>query len=117
MSAPSKFDWTEDKDSIVVPATLTIAIYSNAYGQIVLRQQDQYGDEDDWIVFSKEHARVIAEAIIAEAGQELDASQAPLSPAERSRRYRHKQKNGGVTANEVLRDEARDGEHADVTAQ
>ena len=39
----------QDDDVIVVPSQPAIAVYFNPRGDIVIRQESQYGDEDHWV--------------------------------------------------------------------
>ena len=57
-----KIDWFSD-ESVVVPPVLGILVFVNATNEIVIRQQDQMGDEDVFITFPKSNAKAIAKAI------------------------------------------------------
>jgi hypothetical protein len=93
------FDWDGIADNIVVPEQAAIAVYTNPKGNIVIRQAGQYGpDEDQWIVLAPSHARALAEAITREAGLDHEpmlqlTAPAPLTNAERQRRWRNDKRN------------------------
>jgi hypothetical protein len=61
MSDAEDFNWSEE--NTIVSAVQAIAVYFNPRGDIVIRQQDAMGDEDDFIVIPIQHARRVAEAI------------------------------------------------------
>ncbi|AWL96260.2 hypothetical protein CIT37_32145 [Bradyrhizobium ottawaense] len=56
------FDW--DTDDTIVPAQGAIAVYENPRGNIVVREQVPYPEEDKWIVFLPQYAEVIVRRII-----------------------------------------------------
>jgi hypothetical protein len=107
-----EFDWHPDSgDSehcVVIQRQLSIAVYRNPRDEVVIRQEDEYGDEDDIIFVYKDNVLKLVERLLAEGGIEAkivpaeDAAPpeplllpkpAPLSGAERQRRYRNKHRN------------------------
>jgi hypothetical protein len=57
------FDWT-DKDSVVVPSQEAIAIYENAAGNVVIRVQRAWNeDEDAFIVIARDNLPAVIEAL------------------------------------------------------
>jgi len=57
----AEFDWQENRESIVLGEQLALAIFLNDDGEIVLRQEDRWGDEDDVILIRPENARLSAQ--------------------------------------------------------
>lgn len=51
MSGTDDFSWADarKRGSIVVPEQAAIAIYENDHGDLVLRQESQYGEDDHFI--------------------------------------------------------------------
>jgi hypothetical protein len=47
---PDKFDWFRDREDIVVRQQMPIAVYHNPHGDVVIRQQGEFYEEDKWIV-------------------------------------------------------------------
>jgi hypothetical protein len=41
------YDFTGDNPSVVILHQFATAVYINPYGQVVIRQEDQYGDEEN----------------------------------------------------------------------
>lgn len=87
------FDWSEE-DSIIFHTQEAVAVYANKHGQIVIRQRDEYGDEDSVIVINAESARTLVGAIMRELDEvspqlALPAPRAKTS-AERQRDYRQR---------------------------
>lgn len=61
-------DWNwNDKESTVIPAVQAVAVYTNPSGDIVIRQQDHYGDDDAVIVIPRSQAAQLAKALRDEA--------------------------------------------------
>ncbi|MEY9983416.1 hypothetical protein ABH995_002753 [Bradyrhizobium yuanmingense] len=56
------FNW--DDDDTIVPAQGAIAVYENNHGNIVVREQVPYPEDDKWIVFLPQYAEVIIRRII-----------------------------------------------------
>lgn len=114
------FSWWKDS-SIVVRPQLGIAVYPNDTGDIVVRQEcEKYEDQDSAIVVPREHARIVALAILAAAN--LSRSSLPDEPqeidivrtkdrtgAERQRRYREKRNaSDSVTSRDGVTAETQD---------
>ncbi len=108
------FDWT-DKESITIGEQLAIAVFENPSGDIVIRQQDWYGDEDDWVIVAKRNVPALCRALFAAAGIDAQTTTVTLLPArssgaERQKRYRQRHApDGGVTRRDAERD-GRDGD-------
>jgi hypothetical protein len=69
------FKWTDD-DSVIIRGYGDLAVYFNPRGDIVLRQQNMM-DDDSIVVFAREHADTVIEAIkraVAEAIEEQPRS-------------------------------------------
>lgn len=100
------FNWSEV--DVVVPHQPAICCYLNPTGGVVIRQdQTCYGQNDVWILVRPENVRRVVTAMLALIEPERPlALPAPMSPAERSKRYRenkrHEQRHGE-------RDAPRDG--------
>lgn len=65
-------DWKwhgEEAESIVIPAVQAVAVYTNPRGEIVIRQQDQTGNEDAVVIIPRASAKALAKAITAEAAK------------------------------------------------
>jgi hypothetical protein len=65
------FDWSPKNGDIAVPGQRALAVYANAYGQLVIRvQADAYDDDGDpFIAVSREHVPKLIErmrAVLAE---------------------------------------------------
>ncbi|MCK1539380.1 MULTISPECIES: hypothetical protein [unclassified Bradyrhizobium] len=94
------FDW-DDVDTIV-PAQGAIAVYENPHGNVVVREQVPYPEDDKWIIFLPQYAEVIVRRIIEVAGlpftlvpngsSVVGSSDKPkdCTAAERQRRRRNK---------------------------
>jgi hypothetical protein len=69
---PKEFDWlsNDDKESVVVPSVQAVAVYNNGQGDVVIRQQDGMGNEDQVIIIPRSTAKAVAKAI-ADAGKAL----------------------------------------------
>jgi hypothetical protein len=93
-----EFDWHDP--SVVVRTQLAIAVYQNNHGEVVIRQEGQFGpDEEVFIVVAPANARAVAEAILREIGEEDRQAEPARLPAtrdntnaERQRRYRERQR-------------------------
>ena len=70
MTNSHNFDWYSDdgESSIVVRHQPATAVYTNPQGEVVIRQQDQYGDDDDFVYVTKDNALKVAQAILSLAG-------------------------------------------------
>jgi hypothetical protein len=122
MSANSpEFDWYPDSDDndhcVVLRHQLGIAVYLNHRDDVVIRQQEEYGDEDYVIYVNKDNVLKLVERLLAKADSEakivptediaqLASSSEKVRPkdptaAERMRRYRKNKRrndrNGDVT--------------------
>ena len=67
----SEFNWNEN-DSIVIRKMDAVAVYQNPHGQIVIRQENEYGDGDSIIVVNLDGARILAAALVKEAEKKDD---------------------------------------------
>lgn len=62
------FDWNNDNDAVVLPEQPATACYRNPRGEIVIRQQAAWDqDEDSFILILPQNARRLAQAILNEA--------------------------------------------------
>jgi hypothetical protein len=53
---PNKFDWLRDHELVVVRQQSAIAVYTNGNDDVVIRQEGQYGYDDDvWILVSRQN--------------------------------------------------------------
>ena len=67
---PDAFDWYDNPD-IVQFEVPSVAIYTNTVGNIVIRQRQEWDQDDDTFVFiAPANARRVAAAIMAAAGVE-----------------------------------------------
>jgi hypothetical protein len=89
-----RFDWCES-ESIVLREQPATAVYINPAGDIVIRQANAYGDDDDDFIYLRpENVPALVDAILAAADAERPAQvDAPLTNAERQRRYRDRHRN------------------------
>jgi hypothetical protein len=91
----SDFDWSRDRESVVISEQRMTAVYSNGDGDLVVRQAC-WPEDDVWIVVARSNVQALAAAMLQEAGTEPLAPAVPLLPkpsssaAERSRRYRER---------------------------
>jgi hypothetical protein len=70
MTDSPDFDWRED-ESIAVQNQPAIAVYTNACGQVVLRRERSWDEEDDgFIHISKENVLTVIGAILRAAGMD-----------------------------------------------
>jgi hypothetical protein len=110
-----EFDWTAD-ESVAVQEQPAIAVYPNPVGQVVIRRQRSWDEEDDSFVhISRGNVLTIVGAILAAAGMDdirlyrqhgmscedigLGETQTrslskDRTGAERQRRYRNRHRNG-----------------------
>lgn len=64
----SETTWTwESSEDVIIPSVRAVAVYTNANGDVVIRQEDGMGDEDAYIVLPKSMVEKVARAIRAEA--------------------------------------------------
>lgn len=52
-SRNERFDWGPDNPDVVIPQQPATAVYENAFGQVVIRQKDNIGDGEIWVVFNR----------------------------------------------------------------
>lgn len=59
------FNWNDEEmqEDIIVPSVQAIAVYRNPSLDIVIRQQDPLGEEDQVIVIPRSRAKEIIKAI------------------------------------------------------
>ena len=69
MSQDWNWNGEEEKASVIVKPVQAIAVYTNPAGEIVIRQQDYMGDEDDYIVVPKMHIPTLIEALKREMAE------------------------------------------------
>ncbi len=50
---PNEFDWFRDREDIVVRQQMPIAVYHNPHGDVVIRQQGDFYEDDKWIVIER----------------------------------------------------------------
>jgi hypothetical protein len=62
------FSW-DDTESVVFHKQPRTAVYWNPWGQIVIRQEDDYGDDDPWVYFDPDRLP----ALIAALQREYDS--------------------------------------------
>jgi hypothetical protein len=70
--------WQENRDAIVFHGCDTLAVFFNADGNITLRQQDDYSEDDPVITIPLDSAERLAARILAcakEGREALDAEQ------------------------------------------
>jgi hypothetical protein len=48
-----RFDWSPNNPDVVLPQQPATAVYENAFGQVVIRQEDNIGDGEMWIVLNR----------------------------------------------------------------
>jgi len=61
--------WLKDKDAVALPQQLSIAIYENAIGHLVIRQERGLDDaEDQFIYLAKSNVRVFVDRLLDVAG-------------------------------------------------
>jgi hypothetical protein len=70
MSSPhTNFDWADlDDGELVVPTQYAIAIYCNGKNDVCIRQESQFGDDEDVVLLAPAHAVAVAKAILRHAG-------------------------------------------------
>ena len=61
------WDGENAKESTVVPSVQAVAVYTNTEGNVVIRQQDFYGEDDHIIVLPRTMVAKVAEAMKREA--------------------------------------------------
>jgi hypothetical protein len=109
MNSTDDFDWNAVADQVVQYSVEKVAIYDNPNGDVVIRQEQRWDEEEDtFIVIAQGHALRAAHAILTAAGIEAaptcvqgDGLAEPVllpapkdrTAAERMRRYRDKHRN------------------------
>ena len=69
-NAPDEFDWLTDPTVAVRPQP-ALAVYADKDGQITIREQAQWPDEQDhYVTINREHAQTIVRALLDAAGLE-----------------------------------------------
>jgi hypothetical protein len=55
-SRRERFDWSSENPDIVLTHQPATAVYENPFGQIIIRQEDQYGDTENehWLLINPE---------------------------------------------------------------
>ncbi len=89
--------WGKDRESVAVPEQGAIAVYCNDQGSVIVRQQ-QYPDDDVFIVVQPQNAMALVRAILEAAGITQDTtllltderSSGDSTAAERMRRHRQR---------------------------
>jgi hypothetical protein len=104
------FDWATAR--IAVPGQPAIAVFIDADGQVIIRQQGAYGvDDDAWVTVHPDNVEPLLLSLIELIGCVEDAESAPLSGAERARRYRNRKRERHADRHAVTdKRDAADGE-------
>jgi len=69
VTAPEDFDWDDVADDVVQRAVEKVAIFSNPNGDVVIRQERMWNEEDDpFIIIARGNALRAAQAILEAAG-------------------------------------------------
>ena len=63
-------NWFENDESLVIKPVSGVAVYTNPNGDIVIRQQGSFGEDDSFIFFPVEHAQAVINAIKRESEKE-----------------------------------------------
>lgn len=86
MSKIEEFDWCATNGDVIVPEQRRIAIYVNAWGQAVIKEERNWDQEEDWFIcISKEFLpEVIAKlrSIVDENPQREDPEMLKLIEAQ-----------------------------------
>ena len=105
------FDWNGD-DAVVIREQPATAVFKNARGQIVVRQQGEVFEDDPYVVVDLGFVQRLVDAILAEAGinQSTPLRLPPPLPkdktaAERQRRRRDKGPDSHASDRDGDRDE------------
>ncbi len=61
------FDWTAGDANVVVREQPLTAIYTNPFGQVIIRQQI-WPQDDVWVIVGPEHVAAVVKAMLAAAG-------------------------------------------------
>ena len=62
MAEASDFSWSDDA-LVVVKRVDAIAVYRNAEGDVVIRQERRSGDDDNMVVVPAQYAYTLVEAV------------------------------------------------------
>jgi hypothetical protein len=57
------FSWLDEKDSVAATSQAAIAVYQNADGDVVIRQQASYGEDDHIIVVNQKNLPELIQAL------------------------------------------------------
>jgi len=117
MTSDDDFDWCSDP-TVVLPEQPPLAVYTNGHGGIVIRMGgDVIQNYDQVVIIRPENALGLCRAILAEAGIDVElvrgaavgttdkpaplmlSKSAPLSNAERQRRFKEKQRRAEAAGN------------------
>jgi hypothetical protein len=75
------FDWRSD-DSVVLREQLSIAVYSNTMGGVVIRRERYWDEDDDCVVsFQPQNVDRVCEALKAAAREALAMERMPIGAA------------------------------------
>jgi hypothetical protein len=90
------FSWRDDQECVAVDEQFAIAIYPNPKGNIVIRQEDRWGDDDDVVIVARGNVAAVCRALMEAAGIEPQPAAvtllpSPISGAERQRKRRERQ--------------------------
>ncbi len=59
-----RFSWSVKNEDVIVPDQRATAVYSNPWGQVVIRQYEQeYGESDSFVVIDRAHVRTLIDAL------------------------------------------------------
>jgi hypothetical protein len=99
MSLSNDFDWTKNKDLVVVADQAAIAVYENPTGAAVIRKERDWNEDDDiFIVIQRQNIQAVVNGLLALMNEKVETA-APPKPdvsaaALRQRRYRQRHSNG-----------------------
>lgn len=98
MSAGHDFNWYGDEADIAIPDQAAIAVYHNPSGDIVIRQRQEWPEEQDALILvTLARASTLARAILAAAGEgEPGPALRDVTGALRQRRCRERHRNGAT---------------------
>jgi hypothetical protein len=111
MSTPDDFNWDDDvaADSVVQNSVEKVAIYANPNGDVLIRQERRWDEEDDtWIIIARGNVGAAIAKMRVAMGEEPSPAR-DRTAAARQRRHRQRHCNG--PERDVDRDEDRDGQH------
>ena len=94
MSASLDFDWDDNADDIVQQSVERVAIFTNPNGDLVIRQERCWDQEDDtWIIIARGNVGAAIAKMRGAIGEEPSTPR-DHTAAERQRRYRQRHRNG-----------------------